>query len=140
MTSINPYLNFAGNAEEAFSFYKEVFGGNYTKLIRFGDLKEGQELSPADKQRIMHVALQIGEHAYLMGTDTLEAMGDGLAVGDHVFFYINADSQEEASRLFDSLAVGGDVTMPLEQALWGHCSGMVKDRFGIHWMVSFKKG
>ena len=137
MATINPYLNFYGNAEEAFNFYKSVFGGELTVLERFKDTPEAEKLSARDREKIMHVSLPIGNGTVLMATDSLESMGHTLTVGDNFSISISAENKEEAHRLFDKLSTGGKVIVPLEKASWGSYFGMLKDRFGIQWMVSY---
>lgn len=137
MATINPYLNFNGNTEEAFNFYRSVFGGEFTALQRFKDAPEAEKLSARDREKIMHVSLPIGKGNTLMATDALESMGHTMTEGDNFSISISADNKEEAHRLFDKLSTGGKVIMPLEKASWGSYFGMLKDRFGIHWMVSY---
>lgn len=137
MATINTYLNFMGNTEEAFNFYKSVFGGEFLALQRFKDTPEAGNLPPEDQDKIMHVALPIGAGNVLMATDTLESMGHTLTVGNNISISINADSEAEADQLFNGLAEGGQVTMPLEKAFWNAYFGMVTDKFGIHWMVNY---
>ncbi|WP_018478742.1 VOC family protein [Pontibacter roseus] len=137
MATLNPYLNFKGNTEEAFRFYKSVFGGEFLALQRFKDTPEGDKLSSEDQEKIMHVALPIGQGNMLMGTDALESMGQTLTQGDNISLAINADSEAEADKLFQGLSAGGKVTMPLQKAFWGDYFGMLTDKFGIQWMVSY---
>lgn len=136
MATINPYLNFKGNTEEAFNFYKSVFGGEFQALQRFKDTPEGDKLSAADQEKIMHIALPIGNNI-LMATDALESMGQKLTFGDNLSISISTDTEAEADRIFSSLVAGGQVTMPLEKMFWGDYFGMLTDRFGIQWMVSY---
>lgn len=137
MATINPYLNFPGNTEEAFNFYKSVFGGEFAGFHRFKDTPEAARLPPGDQEKIMHVALPIGQGNLLMATDALESMGHALKVGNNFSISINTDSKEEADKLFNGLSAGGQITMPLQDAFWGDYFGMVTDQFGIQWMVSF---
>ena len=134
---INPYLNFDGKTEEAFNFYKQVFGGEFAVFQRIKDAP-GSEQSPAHEQnRIMHVALPIGKQTILMGSDTMESMGHKLAIGNNISISVSADSESEADKIFKGLSSGGKVTMPLEKTFWGSYFGMLIDKFGVHWMVSF---
>jgi PhnB protein len=137
MAQINPYINFAGNTEEAFNFYKSVFGGEFAMLQRFENSPgcDGMTLAESDKDKIMHVALPIGNNV-LMATDTLESMGQKLEEGNNFSLSVSADSKEEADQIFNGLAEGGNVEMPLADAFWGAYFGMLKDKFGIRWMVS----
>jgi PhnB protein len=137
MVAINPYLNFPGNTEEAFNFYKSVFGGEFMALQRFKDTPEADKLPAGDQEKIMHVALPIGRGNILMATDALESMGQTLNMGNNFSLTINVDSKDEADNLFISLSAGGKVTMPLQDAFWGAYFGMLTDKFGIQWMVNY---
>ncbi|WP_247234136.1 VOC family protein [Telluribacter sp. SYSU D00476] len=137
MATVNTYLNFTGNTEEAFNFYKSVFGGEFLALQRFKDTPEAGKLPPEDQDKIMHVALPIGAGNVLMATDALESMGHTLTVGNNFSISINTDSEAEADQLFNGLAEGGQVTVPLEKAFWNAYFGMVTDKFGIQWMVNY---
>jgi PhnB protein len=137
MATINSYLNFPGNTEEAFNFYKSVFGGEFTTLQRFKETPFGDKMSESDKEKIMHVALPIGKSAILMATDAIESMGQKLTTGNNYSIAIEAESEEEATRLFNGLSEGGTITMPLEKAFWGAYFGMFNDKFGIQWMVNY---
>lgn len=137
MATLNPYLNFNGNTEEAFYFYKSVFGGEFLGLQRFRDIPEGDKLPPEDQDKIMHVALPIGKGNILMATDALESMGQKLTAGNNFSLSISTESEAEADRIFKALSEGGQVTMPLQKAFWGDYFGMLTDRFGIQWMISY---
>jgi PhnB protein len=137
MATLNPYLNFNGNTEEAFNFYKTVFGGEFIFLQRFRDTPESAKLPAGDQDKIMHVALPIGPANILMATDALESMGHKLVAGNNFYLSLDPESEEEATRLFHDLSDGGVVTVPLEKASWGAFFGMVTDQFGIHWMVNY---
>ena len=137
MILVNPYLNFAGNSEEAFTFYKSVFGGEFSALQRFKDTPEGpSNLPPGDKEKLMHVSLPLGKTNTLMATDTLESIGQKLVVGNNIHLAVEAESKEEAQKIFNGLSAGGTVSLPLQNTFWGAYFGMLKDKFGIHWMVS----
>ncbi|MDB4926525.1 VOC family protein [Mucilaginibacter sp.] len=136
MAKINPYLNFLGKTEEAFNFYKSVFGGEFLTLQRFKDTPHGDSMSAEDKEKIMHVALPIGGNI-LMGTDALESMGQNLKFGDNFSIAIDPESMDEANSLFNGLAVGGQVMMPLEKMFWGAWFGMLVDKYGVQWMVNY---
>lgn len=137
MPSLHPYLNFPGTTEEAFLFYKSVFGGEFLMVQRYADTPEKEKLSPADHQKIMHIALPIGG-TILMGTDALPSMGFTVQNGNNLHLSISADSLEESQKLFNGLAAGGGtITMPFEKAFWGAYFGMLTDKFGILWMVNF---
>ena len=142
MATINPYLNFNGNTEEAFNFYRSVFGGEFATLMRFRDVSqaeacEGMQISENELDKIMHVALPIGKGDVLMATDALESMGQTLTEGNNFSLSVSADSKEDADRLFGGLSDGGKVEMPLADAFWGAYFGMLQDKFGIRWMVSY---
>ncbi len=138
MATINPYLNFLGNTEEAFNFYKSVFGGEFLVLQRYKDIPEAsQNLSAEDGEKLMHVSLPIGKGNVLMGTDAMGSMGQHLTVGNNFMLSINTSSQAETEKIFNGLSAGGQVTMPLQQTFWSASFGMLNDKFGIQWMVSF---
>lgn len=138
MAAINPYLNFNGNTEEAFNFYKSVFGGDFLRLERFKDTPEGDKMSEQDKEKIMHISFPIGKQNLLMATDALESMGQKLVPGNNFYIAVSVESKEEAKKIFDGLAAGGKIEMPLADAFWGAYFGMLKDKFGIQWMVSYE--
>jgi PhnB protein len=137
MATINPYLNFDGNTEEAFNFYKSVFGGEFMALMRWKDAPEADKLPAGDREKVMHVSLPIGKGNVLMATDACKSMGRTLTVGNNFYISISPESEEEADRLFNGLSAGGQVTMPLHKAFWGAYFGMFTDKFGIQWMVNY---
>ena len=138
MTKLNIYLNFAGNAEEAFAFYRSVFGGEFRSLVRFKDMPmEGMKMPKKDENKIMHVALPVGKDDVLMASDALESMGQTLHRGDNVVLSITPDSKEEADRLFKALSSGGKIEMPLADQVWGDYYGSFVDKFGVRWMVDY---
>lgn len=137
MATLNPYLNFMGNTEEAFNFYKSVFGGEFTMLQRMKDTPESDKLSEKEKNMIMHVSLPIGKGNVLMGTDMLESMGHQMNRGNNISLSISTESEEETEKLFNGLSAGGVVGMPLAKMFWGAYFGMCTDKFGIQWMVNF---
>lgn len=139
MATINPYLNFNGTTEEAFNFYKSVFGGQFQMIQRMRDTPESARVPAHEQDRIMHVALPIGNGNLLMASDILESMGHHLTVGNNQHIAISTESQDEADRIFGGLSAGGKVTMPLEQTFWGAYFGMLTDKFGVQWMVSYDK-
>ena len=138
MAIINPHINFNGNAEEAFIFYRSVFGGEFAKVIRFKDLA-GPEFPVAEKElnKIMHIALPIGKGSMLMANDVPEFMGRTNENENRSKIVISAESKEEADRLFHGLSAGGTVEMPMDNSLWGSYFGMFRDKYGIEWMVDF---
>ena len=139
MTTVNVYLNFDGQCEEAFSFYKSVFGGEFSYIGRFNEMPQDEniKLSEADGNKIMHVSLPISAETNLFGSDTVGAWSPKLVQGNNYSISINASSKEEADRLFNGLSAGGQVTMPLENTFWGAYFGMFVDKYGINWMVNF---
>ena len=139
MAAINPYLNFNGNTEEAFNFYKSVFGGEFAALMRFKDNAECGQIAESDQERIMHVALPIGNGNVLMGTDSLESLGQKLTVGNNFYICLSPESKEEAERLFNGLSAGGKIEMPLQDMFWGAYYGSFADKFGVQWMVNYEK-
>lgn len=139
MPAINPYLNFNGNTEAAFNFYKSVFGGEFMALMRFKDNAECAQLAESDKDRIMHIALPIGNGNVLMGTDALESMGPKLTFGNNFYICLSPESKEEAERLFNGLSAGGKIEMPLQDMFWGAYYGSFADKFGVQWMVNYEK-
>lgn len=134
MLKLDPYLNFDGTCEEAFNFYKSVFGGELSEVMRMGDV-EGMEVPEAYKDRVMHVSLPL-DNNILMGSDVIPGMGNPLQSGNNNYISITADSREEADRLFSELSAGGEIEMPMEDMFWGDYFGSLKDRFGIWWMVA----
>ena len=137
MKAVNPYLNFNGNCEAAFEFYKSIFGGEFATVMRFKETPaEIMEVSAGEAEKIMHMALPIGQGTMLMGSDVPEAMG-AVTPGDNFAIVISADSEAEATKVFNKLSAGGQVTMPLDKAFWGDYFGMLTDRFGVQWMVSY---
>jgi PhnB protein len=138
MASINPYIHFNGNAEEAFTFYKSVFGSDFTSLVRFKDMNfEGAPNNEKEAEKIMHIALPIGKHNMLMGSDTPEQLGTHSETETRSKIFVAAESKAEADKIFAGLSQGGQVEMPMEESPWGTYFGMLRDRFGIEWMVEF---
>jgi PhnB protein len=138
MASANVYLNFLGYTEKAFDFYKSVFGGEYAMLMRFKDTSEAGKMPEADQDKIMHIALPIGD-SMLMGTDALESMGQTLTMGNNFSISVSTDSREDADRFFAGISAGGTVVMPLENTFWGSYFGMCTDKFEVQWMISYDK-
>ena len=137
MTKLNTYLNFAGNTEEAFTFYKSVFGGEFSAVVRFKDMPMQEVNIPKeDENKIMHIGLPIGD-SVLMATDALESMGQKLAVGNNVYISIHPESKAEADRIFNALSAGGAIEMPIADQPWGDYYGSFKDKFGVQWMVNY---
>lgn len=138
MSTINPYLNFNGKTEEAFNFYKSVFGGEFRSFQRLGDAPGSGDIPKEALNQIMHVALPIGD-GVLMGSDAPESMGFTVTTGNNVYLSVNLGSREEAERVFNALAAGGKVEMPMSDMFWGAYFGSLADKFGIQWMISYEK-
>ena len=137
MANINPHINFNGNAEEAFNFYKSVFGGEFTKIIRFKDLASDEFQVPENEaDKIMHIVLPIG-NTVLMANDVPEIMGRTNENENRSKIVITAESKEEADKIFNGLSVGGQIEMPISDSPWGTYFGMFRDKYGIEWMVDF---
>jgi PhnB protein len=137
MALINPHINFNGNAEEAFTFYKSVFGGEFTKVMRFKELSSPEfTVSETEANKIMHIALPIGANV-LMGNDIPEFMGKVSEAENRSKISISAQSREEADKIFAGLSAGGTVEMPMSDSPWGSYFGMFRDKYGIEWMVDF---
>ena len=138
MAALNPYIHFNGNAEEAFTFYQSVFGGAFSKLMRYKELAgAGFPVSEKDANRLMQVALPISKDSVLVGSDTMEKMGSVTDKDNRMTIFISADSREEADRLYNSLSAGGTVEMPIADGSFGSYVGMFTDKFGVQWMVEF---
>jgi PhnB protein len=136
MPAVNPYLNFNGNTEEVFEFYKSVFGGEFPMVMRFKDVPPQYKMSESEGEKIMHIALPIGQGSMLMGSDVPDAYGK-VVIGTNFYVSISVESEGEANRLFNGLSAGGQVTMPLEKSFWGSYFGMFKDKFDVQWMISY---
>lgn len=136
MNTLNIYLNFPGTTEEAFEFYRSIFGGEFSAIQRFSETPEGAKLSDAEKKKLMHVSYPIGKGSILMGTDALESMGHKVSVGTNFHITVNAASKKEADNFHAKLAAGGKVTMPMADMFWGAYFGMLTDKYGIQWMIS----
>lgn len=138
MTTINPWINFNGNAEEAFNFYKSVFGGEFTKIIRFKDLASVEFPVPEkEENKIMYIALPISSGNVLIANDVPEFMGSVNENENRSKILINTESREEAERLFNGLSVGGTVEGPMGDSPWGTYAGMFRDKYGIEWLIEF---
>jgi PhnB protein len=143
MTLVNVYLTFDGNCEEAFLFYKSVFGGEIPYMGRFKEMPPQEGMPPMTEEegeRIMHVSLQISKETAIMGSDTGGEWAAQFKQGNNFSISITTDSKEEADRLFHGLSAGGHVIMPLQNTFWGDYFGMFTDKFGINWMVGFNEG
>jgi PhnB protein len=137
MAKMNPYLNFDGKAEEAFTYYKSVFGGEFLADIYRMDGAPGSENLPDnERNRVMHIALPIDAHTTLMASDILPSAGHKLTEGNNVQLSLHPESREEADRLFNALSAGGQVEMPMEDTFWGAYFGSFTDKYGIKWMIN----
>jgi len=137
MTTINPYINFNGNAEEAFTFYQSIFGGEFETLVRFKDLESAEfTVSEKDADKIMRIALPIGANT-LIANDVPEVLGRVDENENRSKIAVSADSREEADRIFAGLTPGGSIEMPMNDSPWGTYFGMLRDTFGIEWTVEF---
>ncbi|PST81680.1 VOC family protein [Pedobacter yulinensis] len=136
MATINPYLNFNGKAEEAFKYYQSILGGELF-IQKMKGAPGTETLSAAEQERVMHVALPVGNNV-LMASDCLESMGHRATEGNNYYISLSPDSRDEADRIFQALAEGGTIEMPLEDMFWGDYFGSLKDRFGIQWMINYK--
>lgn len=137
MASINPHINFNGNAEEAFNFYKSVFGGEFAMIMRFKDLASADfQVAEHEANKIMHIALPIGK-SILMANDVPEILGRTNENENRSKIVISAESKEEADKLFNGLSAGGQIEMPISDSPWGSYFGAFRDKYGIEWMVDF---
>ena len=135
---MNPYLNFDGNAEEAMNFYKSAFRSEFQGPVnRIGDAPGCENLSEAEKKRVMHISLPIAGGNTLMASDIVPSMGHKLFVGNNNYISLHPDSREEADRLFQELSADGKVEMPMADMFWGDYFGSFQDKFGVQWMINF---
>ncbi len=145
MNGSHIYLNFAGNTQQAFDFYKSVFGGEYTNVMRYGEMpaqEPTEECPPMPdhmKQLIMHIALPLPAGMTLMGADTAEGFGPPLQMGNNFSIFLDASTREEVDALFAALSTDGRVDMPPMDAFWGAYFTMFADKFGVQWMIGFEK-
>lgn len=138
MATINPWINFNGNAEEAFTFYKSVFGGEFTKVVRFKDLASSEFPVPEkEENKIMLITLPIGKGNMLMANDVPEVLGRVNEHENRSKISVSAESKEEADKLFNSLSAGGEVEGPMGDGPWGSYAGMFRDKYGIEWIIEF---
>ncbi|MBL7711756.1 MAG: VOC family protein [Chitinophagaceae bacterium] len=138
MALINPHINFNGNAEEAFTFYKSVFGGEFARVVRLKDIASPEfPVDAKEEQKIMHIALPIGKSNMLMGNDVPEFMGKVNENENRSKISVSTESREEADHLFNGLSAGGSIEVPMADSPWGSYFGMFRDKYGIEWMVDF---
>jgi PhnB protein len=138
MIAINPYLNFLGESEEAFRFYKSAFGGNFAMLQRFKETPHKDQFPADEQKKIMHIALPVGKNM-LMASDWPKSMAKKFKAGNNFNISVSAESRAEADRLFKKLSSKGKVEMPMQEQFWGDYFGMLTDRFKVQWMVSYRK-
>ena len=137
MAQINPYINFNVNTEEAFNFYKSVFGGEFAMIIRFKDMPNPEHpVAEHEANKIMHIALPIGNN-FLMGNDVPEFMGKVNENENRSKISVSAESKEEADKIFNGLSAGGTIEMPIQDSPWGSYFGMFRDKYGIEWMIDY---
>jgi PhnB protein len=138
MRTINPWINFNGNAEEAFTFYKSVFGGEFTKIIRFKDLSSPEfSVSDDDANKIMRIGLPIGKQNVLLANDVPEFMGPTNESENRSKILVSVESREEADHIFNGLSAGGSIEGHIGESPWGSYAGMIRDKYGIEWIVEF---
>ena len=138
MRAINPWINFNGNAEDAFTFYKSVFGGEFKKIVRFKDLASDEfQIAKEEENKIMHIALPIGKNNVLIANDVPSFLGKVDENENRSKIYVSTDSREEADKIFNGLAAGGEAEGPIGDSPWGTYAGMFRDKYGIEWIVEF---
>ncbi len=138
MPTINPWINFNGNAEEAFTFYKSVFGGEFAKVVRFKDIATAEfPVAEKEENKIMYIALPIGINTMLIANDVPEVLGRVNERENRSKILVRAESKEEADRLFSGLSVGGETEGPMGDSPWGSYAGMFRDKYGIEWIIEF---
>jgi PhnB protein len=138
MRTIDPWINFNGNAEEAFTFYKSVFGGEFTKIVRFKDISSAEYPVPEkEAQKIMYIALPIGKHNVLKANDVPEFLGRVNEQENRSKISVSTESREEADKIFNGLSAGGNVEGPIGESPWGTYGGIFRDKYGIEWIVEF---
>ena len=138
MIKVNPWINFNGNAEEAFTFYKSVFGGEFSKVVRFKDIASDEfPVAEKEENKIMHIALPIGTGAMLIANDVPEVLGRVNEHENRSKILVGTESKEEADRLFTGLSAGGEVEGSMGGSPWGSYAGMFRDKYGIEWIIEF---
>lgn len=136
MATINAYLTFNGNTEEAFNFYRSVFGGEFLMLSRFGDSPEAAKVSPEYANKILHISLPVGD-SVLMGSDPPDNWEGTVVQGNNVNLSYNAGSEAEVDEKFKALSEGGQIYMPAGKTFWGAYFAMFRDKFGVQWMLNY---
>lgn len=141
MATINPWINFNGNTEEAFTFYKSIFGGEFIKIIRFKDLASPEfPVADTDAEKFMRIALPIGKNNMLFANDVPSFMGKVNEHENRSKISVTTESKEEAEAIFNGLSEGGQIEVPISDGAWGTYFGMLRDKYGIEWMVEFGAG
>lgn len=137
MFKVNVYLNFDGNTEEVFDYYKSIFGGEYSALMRFKEMPPSENQMPEGiGDKIMHMALPIGENTILMGSDIIKEYGQKLVEGNNIYVSLHPETVEEGKKLYDELSVGGKVEMEFDKMFWGDYYAAFTDKYGVQWMVN----
>ncbi len=140
MTTINTWINFNGNAFEAFTFYKSIFGGEFTKVVHFKDIASAEFPIPeSEENKIMYIALPIGENTLLIANDVPEFLGKVNERENRSKILIRTENKEEADRLFNNLSVGGETEEPMGDSPWNSYAGMFRDKYGIEWIIEYSK-
>jgi len=139
MTKLNPYIYFNGTCEDAFNFYKSVFGSEFLLVSRFKDMPENPNypIAESDKEKIMHISLPISKETVMYGCDSIQVIDNSTVISNNISLSIETETIEEATRIFNGLSNGGNVTMPLNKTFWDAYFGMFTDKFGINWMVNY---
>lgn len=139
MSTIHPWINFNGNAQDAFEFYKSIFGGEFAQVVRFKDLASAEFPVPEkEAEKIMYIALPIGNSTMLIGNDVPEVMGQVNERENRSKILVTTETKEEADRVFNGLSAGAEVEGPMGDSPWGSYAGMLRDKFGIEWIVEFR--
>ena len=135
---IHPYLNFEGKTEEAFRFYEKALGGKLTEIHRFGSMPQQGDftLTPEQKALVLHVGLELPDGQMIMASDMIAGMGPTRVEGNNISISVHPDSRQDADRIFNALAQGGTITMPIANQFWGDYFGSLTDRFGVRWMFN----
>jgi PhnB protein len=139
MLTTNTYLNFDGDTLPAFEFYRSIFGGEFDRLLKMGEMPSQEKLSEQERNLIAHVGLKLSETATLHGSDIVKSYGHQLTVGNNFYILLSPDSRTEADQLFAALSAGGTVEIEMTEMFWGAYYGAFKDKFGIQWMISFEQ-
>ena len=135
----SPYLNFKGNAEEAFKFYRSVFGGEFTSIMRFKDMPQDQgDVAEEDKNRIMHISLSVSPNFTLMASDISLSQEKDFVLGNNNYIFLNPETLSDAETLFKKLSSGGIIEMPFGKTFWGDYFGSFIDKYGVHWMIDIE--